>query len=166
LRLKRGKCSIWKSSVDYLGHYVDAKGIHTAPGKVAAIFQAPAPPNVTELRSFLGMVNYYGKFILTWPCCCIPSIVSLGVDPSSARLRSSSRSSVSCQHCVGPLQTATPSFSVPPMHMLMWTDCRGCRCHRILRKSRNDRPLKACLQCLKCKHCPCQWLSSEEPRGM
>ena len=63
VRLKRGKCSIWKSSVDYLGHHIDAKGIHTAPGKVAAITQAPAPRNVSELRSFLGMVNYYGKFI-------------------------------------------------------------------------------------------------------
>ena len=64
VRLKRGKCSIWKPSVDYLGHHVDAKGIHTAPEKVSAITQAPEPWNVTELRSFLGMVNYYGKFIL------------------------------------------------------------------------------------------------------
>ena len=64
VRLKRGKCSIWKPSVDYLGHHVDAKGIHTAPEKVSAITQAPEPRNVTELHSFLGMVNYYGKFIL------------------------------------------------------------------------------------------------------
>ena len=63
VRLKKGKCSIWKLSVDYLGHHIDAQGIHTAPGKVAAITRAPAPRKVTELRSFLGMVNYYGKFI-------------------------------------------------------------------------------------------------------
>ena len=49
--------------MDYLGHHIDAQGIHIAPGKVAAITQAPAPQNVTELRSFLGMVNYYGKFL-------------------------------------------------------------------------------------------------------
>ena len=60
--LKRGKCSIWKLSVDYLGHHIDTQSIHTAPGKVAAITQAPSPWNVTELRLFLGMVNY-GKFI-------------------------------------------------------------------------------------------------------
>ena len=38
-------------------------GIHTATSKVEAISRAQTPKNVSELRSFLGMVNYYGKFI-------------------------------------------------------------------------------------------------------
>ena len=33
------------------------------PSKVAAIANAPAPTNLQELRSFLGLLNYYGKFI-------------------------------------------------------------------------------------------------------
>ena len=36
-------------------------GVHAAPSKVEA--HAPNPRNVTELRSFFGMINYYGKFI-------------------------------------------------------------------------------------------------------
>jgi len=63
LRLKEEKCSFMQDSVDYLGHHIDAQGVHTASSKVEAITKAPAPKNVTELRSFLGMVNYYGKFL-------------------------------------------------------------------------------------------------------
>ena len=49
------------SSVCYLGHLIRAKGLHTAESKVKAVVDAPEPRNLTELRSFLGMVNYYGK---------------------------------------------------------------------------------------------------------
>ena len=49
--------------VDYLGHSISAEGQKPSEGKVKAISQAPAPTNLTQLRSFLGMVNYYGKFL-------------------------------------------------------------------------------------------------------
>ena len=62
LRLKREKCSFMKSSVEYLGHRIDATGIHTLPSKLQAIQDAPEPQNVAQLRSFLGLLNY-GKFI-------------------------------------------------------------------------------------------------------
>ena len=39
------------------------QGVHASPSKVKAIMQAPSPKNVQELRSFLGMMNYYGKFL-------------------------------------------------------------------------------------------------------
>ena len=55
-------------AVEYLGHRVDAEGLHTLDSKVAAIQQAPAPKNVQELHSFLGLVHYYGKF--TFLLCC------------------------------------------------------------------------------------------------
>ena len=64
LRLKGDKCSFLKSSVEYLGHRIDAQGIHTLPSKLEAIQKAPQPENVTQLRSFLGLLNYYGKFIV------------------------------------------------------------------------------------------------------
>ena len=37
--------------------------MHIAPAKLQAIQQTPAPQNVTELRAFLRLLNYYGKFI-------------------------------------------------------------------------------------------------------
>ena len=63
LRVKREKCSFMQDSVEYLGHKIDAEGIHATPEKLAAIRRAPTPRNVSELRSLLGLINYYGKFI-------------------------------------------------------------------------------------------------------
>ena len=49
--------------VEYLGYIVDKDGLHATPAKIEPIVNAPAPEAVSELRSFLGLVNYYGKFI-------------------------------------------------------------------------------------------------------
>ena len=49
--------------MEYLGHKINAEGIHTSSSKVSAIVEAPEPQNVQELRSFLGLLNYYSKFI-------------------------------------------------------------------------------------------------------
>ena len=61
LRLKREKCYFMQDKVEYLGHCIDATGVHTSPIKVEVISKAPAPKNVMELRFFLGMINYYGQ---------------------------------------------------------------------------------------------------------
>ena len=63
MRLKKGKCAYLLPSVEYLGHTISAEGLRTADSKVEAIVNAPAPKNVAELRSFLGLVNYYAKFL-------------------------------------------------------------------------------------------------------
>ena len=63
LRLNRPKCRFMASSVDYLGYRLDRNGLHALPDKVAAMVDAPQPTNVQELRAFLGLVNYYGRFI-------------------------------------------------------------------------------------------------------
>lgn len=43
---------------------LDQHGIRPDPAKVEAIKQMPAPKDVSEVRAFLGAVNYYGKFVL------------------------------------------------------------------------------------------------------
>ena len=63
MRLKRAKCLFLLPSVEYLGHVIVAEGLCTSEAKVSAIVNAPAPQNVTELRLFLGLVNYYGMFL-------------------------------------------------------------------------------------------------------
>ena len=63
VRLKREKCRFFQNSVEYLGHRISADGVHTTKSKVAAIEDAPTPKNVQELHSFLGLLNYYAKFI-------------------------------------------------------------------------------------------------------
>ena len=63
VKVKLPKCKFLSPSLEFLGHRIDADGIHTTEVKLKAILQAPAPRNVQELRSFLGLINYYGKFL-------------------------------------------------------------------------------------------------------
>ena len=63
LRLKAVKCQFMKPVLECLGHRVDTEGFHPVEAKVKSIKEAPAPKNTTELKSFLGMLNFYGKFI-------------------------------------------------------------------------------------------------------
>ena len=63
LRIKRDKCKFMEPEVRYLGHKIDCNGLHPLDDKVKAIVEAPAPRNVTELKSYLGLLNYYGRFL-------------------------------------------------------------------------------------------------------
>ena len=46
-----------------IGHTISAEGLQSAREKVRAIVEAPAPQNVLQVCSFLGLVNYYEKFL-------------------------------------------------------------------------------------------------------
>ena len=63
VRIKRDKCHFMKESVEYLRHRIDAEGLHATEDKLEAIANAPVPRNIQELRSFLGLLNYYRKFL-------------------------------------------------------------------------------------------------------
>ena len=63
LRVKSEKCKFMQPSVEYLGHRIDSSGVHTTTKKVEAILKAPRPHDVQRLRSFLGLLHYYGKFM-------------------------------------------------------------------------------------------------------
>lgn len=63
LRLAKTKCLFMQDKVDYLGHTVSGSGVSTMSKKVQAVHEAPIPKNVSELRSFLGLVNYYERFV-------------------------------------------------------------------------------------------------------
>ena len=53
-----------KPSVEYFASVVDRHGIHPSPRKLLQASQeVSAPENPTELKSFLGLVNYYRRFI-------------------------------------------------------------------------------------------------------
>ena len=63
LRLSKGKCLFMAPSVEYLGYKIDAEGLHPLPEKVRAIERAPKPRNTTELKAYLGLLTYYGRFL-------------------------------------------------------------------------------------------------------
>ena len=60
--LKKSKCAFLLPQVEYLGHQISEKGLQPTTQKLRAIVEAPAPHNVSQLKSFLGMINYYSKF--------------------------------------------------------------------------------------------------------
>ena len=63
IRLKKSKCVFLSTQVTFCGHIVDKDGLHTCKNKVEAIEKALAPKNVTELCSYLGLLNFNGKFL-------------------------------------------------------------------------------------------------------
>lgn len=62
-KLNLNKCDFFKPVIRYLGHIIDKNGLHKDPNKVIAITNAPTPTNVQEVQAFVGMVNYYSKFV-------------------------------------------------------------------------------------------------------
>ena len=63
LVVQRSKCILGKSSLEFLGYHVDATGVRPLPHRVESIRSVPAPTTLKELQRFLGMVNYYRRFI-------------------------------------------------------------------------------------------------------
>ena len=47
----------------YLGHRIDADGLHPLQDRVRAIKEAPTPTSVSTLKSYLGMLTYYSRFL-------------------------------------------------------------------------------------------------------
>lgn len=72
------KCVFGVQELEFLGHKVTPCGISPLPGKVDAIVETPVPNNAAELRSFLGLVEYYAKFV--------PHLAEM-VEPMRALLR-------------------------------------------------------------------------------
>ena len=63
LKLKPSKCEFFKERISYLGHIVSSNGIETDPKKIALVKHWPRPETVTQVRKFLGFINYYRKFL-------------------------------------------------------------------------------------------------------
>ena len=63
LKANRQKCQFFQDEVIFRGFNIDKEGLHKTHEKVDAILQAPVPENKTQLRSFLGLLNYSHKFL-------------------------------------------------------------------------------------------------------
>ncbi len=57
------KCVFGRPSIDFLGHTISAAGSSPLPSRVSAIADFPRPSNVRQLQAFLGLFNFYRKFI-------------------------------------------------------------------------------------------------------
>lgn len=63
LRVNKKKCKFGTGSVEFLGHVIDAAGVHPCQDKIKAILETPAPKDVKHLQAFLGLLNFYDRFL-------------------------------------------------------------------------------------------------------
>ena len=63
LKLKPSKCIFFQREVSYLGHLVSEKRVSTDPAKIESIKEWPRPPNISEVRSLVGLCSYHRRFI-------------------------------------------------------------------------------------------------------
>lgn len=63
LKVSREKCHFVRSSLKFLGYVVDRNGLHMDPEKIESMLGIPSPKNVKDVRSFVGTVSWYRRFI-------------------------------------------------------------------------------------------------------
>ncbi|KAK7575685.1 hypothetical protein V9T40_011971 [Parthenolecanium corni] len=63
LRVNLKKCKFFVTEIEYLGHVISKDGLHKSNKKIEAVKNAPTPKNADDVRQFLGLVNYYHRFI-------------------------------------------------------------------------------------------------------
>lgn len=63
LKLQPSKCQFMKREIQYLGHIITENGVKPDPKLITSVINSPIPKNIKQLQSFLGLANYYRKFI-------------------------------------------------------------------------------------------------------
>lgn len=63
LQLEPKKCAFLRKEVLYLGHIINENGVSPDPKKIECIKNYPRPKNPKDIKSFLGLLNYYRRFV-------------------------------------------------------------------------------------------------------
>ena len=63
LRLRPGKCCFARTEIEYLGHTLTSAGVRPNNTKVEAVKEFPQPKSAQDIKSFLGLVNFYQSHI-------------------------------------------------------------------------------------------------------
>uniref|UniRef100_A0A1B0GGX2 RNA-directed DNA polymerase n=1 Tax=Lutzomyia longipalpis TaxID=7200 RepID=A0A1B0GGX2_LUTLO len=63
VKANRAKCIFYKQEVEFLGHVLNGEGVKPMKCKLEEIAKAKRPWDVTSLKAYLGLLNYYGKFV-------------------------------------------------------------------------------------------------------
>ena len=63
LKLKPSKCEVFKTEINYLAHHVSKKGVQPSKKNLESIAECPPPDTYTKVKSFVGLVGHYRRFI-------------------------------------------------------------------------------------------------------
>ena len=61
LKANKEEWEFFRARVQFCGHEIDREGLHKTQEKIKAVVSMPRPENVSQLRTFLGLVNYYNQ---------------------------------------------------------------------------------------------------------
>ena len=108
------KCEFGLKELEFLGHIVSADGIKMDPSKISAMTGWPVPKNVKEVRGFLGLVNYYRRFIKDFAKMALPLTDLTKEDRSFEWSAPAQKAFEQLKHAMvsGPV-LQTPDFSKP-----------------------------------------------------
>ena len=142
LKWKPSKCFFFREEIEYLGHVVSGKGISTNPKKIEAVSKWPTPKTVYDVRSFLGFVGYYRRFIKNFSRITKPiREVITGLENQSKRtakktyIERTDAADTAFEHlkamCVSTPILAYPDYQLPfTLHTDSSTDGLGAVCTR------------------------------------
>ena len=137
LKLKPSKCFFFREEIEYLGHVVSGKGISTNPKKIETVSKWPTPKTVYDVRSFLGFVGYYRRFIKNFSRITKPiREVITGLENQSKRaakktyIEWSDAADAAFEH-LKTMCVSTPILAYPDYHLLyiqtvvlmVWVQC-------------------------------------------
>ena len=114
--VKLKKCQFFKSELKFLGHIISSDGISPDPDKISAVQAWPLPRTQTELRGFLGLTNYFRRFIEGYASIAAP-LINLTKKSEGKSIILSPEATASFQQlkeCLVSAKTlAIPDFSKP-----------------------------------------------------
>ena len=85
LKAKRSKCEFFKPELKFMSHLISANGMRPDPAKVSSVVDCPTPVSAYEVRSFLGLANYFRKYIRAFAATAAPLTALLKGIPTSYR---------------------------------------------------------------------------------
>lgn len=104
LKLKSSKCDFAAKEIKYLGYIISKHGVRTDPNKTKAVSSFPVPKTQKDGRSFLGMCNYYRKFVKDYAKLSSPLNNLLRKDLNSTGLKNVSYLLIHSNSLYFPLQ--------------------------------------------------------------
>ncbi len=124
---KRSKCLFNQSELKYLGFIVGGGNLKPDPTKVAAVLEWPVPKSKSELRSFLGLANYFRRFMHHYGSVCAPLNALLRDDVPNDFSGAWDARAQSAFEKVKELLTSAPVLALPRLDKPFTISCDACK---------------------------------------